>query len=536
MPICESNNIYQLNIMQLFFDPYSNVVMNRVLKYIAGASCGNKIVFGHTSDKMGSTKGTQYYVVFCHVLSENVVKLMDFVSERQLRHGDGRYVFVTFLNNGSVYNSRFFIRQNDRYRLHYLFMIKFDAYGWHQAGFIHPFSLKERPYIMGQNIEETFKNQLKDVDGYHFTMQYSRPIYASPKETTQYGYLVKTMASKRGGKGSLLSLNHESKYFPDFMLIEDILFDASRFKFVKLLSMNQFRYLCVVTPALDEEVPWLQVFIEPFHWTVWATFLVVIEMLAIFVYRFGYRGNIRRSFWTIHFEIYQTFMNGLLNRRRNQFEEYVIGMFVLLCMILMAVYESALVSSMSMKRFYPEIDTIEEVNNSKYPVVIVKRVTELFNLYFKNMTWIADETSTNRTAVPNIMTDYQHVVPCESVYYYIKWNVKRRLHVVAEYAGSKTNNFAIATFSPYGEVLYYYWTAFLEGDLFKYWQLTRFVPKYFEKTGGYTVNPLNLRDTNIAWFTILVGSLSSILAFSIELICSVVNRFVFVQRGRKTVK
>lgn len=71
MPICGmNNNIYQLNFLQLFFDPYSNLVMNRVLKYIAGASCGNKIVSNYSRTTMGSTSGTQYYVVFCNVLHE----------------------------------------------------------------------------------------------------------------------------------------------------------------------------------------------------------------------------------------------------------------------------------------------------------------------------------------------------------------------------------------------------------------------------------------------------------------------------------
>lgn len=65
--ICDSINVYQLNFIQLFFDPDSNVVMDRVLKYVSAASCSKKVVSDYTGDKMGSTSGTQYYVVFCDI-------------------------------------------------------------------------------------------------------------------------------------------------------------------------------------------------------------------------------------------------------------------------------------------------------------------------------------------------------------------------------------------------------------------------------------------------------------------------------------
>lgn len=410
-------------------------------------------------------------------------------------------------------------------------MITFDAFGWYEAKFFHSYTLRARLYEMGQNIEQNFKNQMRNVHGYHFTLKYSRPTYATLKETSQYRYFIRTMGTALGGNGTLLPLNYNSKYYPDFMLFEDIYFDTTQFKFIKPLSMNQFRYLCVVTPALEKEVPWLQVFIDPFRWTVWATFLAVIEMLALFVYRFGY---IRRGILTIHFEIYQTFINGLPDRRRTRLEEYVTGMFVLLCMILMAVYESTLVSSMSLKRFYPEVDTIEEVNNSKYPVVIVRRVTEQFNIHFKRMVFFGEHNQSNRDPSLNNITDYQHLVPCESVDFYLERNASKRMHLVAEYAGSKTNNFAIATFSPYGEILYHYWSTFLEADLFRYWQLTQFAPKYFDRIGGLTVKAFSLKDMNIAWFVILVGYLVSIVAYFGELTCSCMVRNFFCKFSRTT--
>nr|XP_019529063.2 uncharacterized protein LOC109401039 [Aedes albopictus] len=167
------------NFIQLFYDPYSNVVMNKVLQHISEDSCSKKIVSNYSADKMGSTSGTQYYVVFCDVLAQNVNHLTSFVVERQLKHGDGRYIFVTFLNNGSPYNSRYFIRDNDRFRLHYLFMIKYDGYGWSVASFYDPFTRRERPYTAGQDVEQVFSDQLRNVHGYHFSLEYGRLTFGS---------------------------------------------------------------------------------------------------------------------------------------------------------------------------------------------------------------------------------------------------------------------------------------------------------------------------------------------------------------------
>lgn len=460
-------------------------------------------------------------ILFC--LLQNVNYLTRFVVERQLKHGDGRYIFVTFLNNGSPYNSRYFIRDNDRFRLHYLFMIKYDGYGWSVASFYDPFTRRERPYTAGQDVEQVFSDQLRNVHGYHFSLEYGRLTFGSAEQYTQYEYFIKTVARARGGKATLLPSFYEKKYFPDFMIIEDLYFDTTRLAYIKLLPMNQFRYLCAVTPVLDREIPWLHVFIDPFHWTVWVTFLVVVEMLVLFIYLFGYRGSIRRSLLTVHFEIFQTFINGPSVRRRTQLEEFIIGMFVLLCMILLAVYESALVSSMSLKRFYPEIDTIDEVNNSKYPVVVVKHVTEQFNLRFRHTLFLDEDDRFRHFSLYN-KTDYQHVIPCEEVHSFLDRDEKGRMHKVAQHLAGKTNNFAIARFSPYGEMLYYYWNAFVEADLLKYWQLKRFAPKYFDRSGDFGVRPIALRDMNIAWFVILFGCTGSWISYIVEVV------FVFSYR------
>ncbi|EAT40493.1 AAEL007781-PA [Aedes aegypti] len=433
---------------------------------------------------MGSTSGAQYYVIFCDILPMNSGKLMDFVISRLLLHGEARYIFVTFLNNNEWYDSRYFVRDNDRFRFHYLFMIKYDAYGMYEAAFIDPFLRLERPYDPGQNIERTFKTELRNIHGYRFELRFSRLTYTSRQGFSQYWYFLETVAKARGGNVSLLPPPNGDNLTPDIMIVEDIYFDPTQLGMYKLLPMNRFRYLCAVTPALAEEIPWLWIFIDPFQWTVWMAFLLVVELLVLFVYRFGYQGRSRRSFLTIHFEIYQTFMDGPSNRKRTQLENYLNCMFLLMSMILIAVYESALVSSMSLRRFYPEIDTIDEVNNSKFPVVIVKRVTDQFNLHFKNVKFIWEEERPENNSLYEI-TDFQHVIPCESVPFYVEGVTHGRFHKVSEYFGSKTDNFVIGRFSPYGEILFDYWNSFMEGDLFTYWLLREFVPKYFDGTSGH---------------------------------------------------
>ncbi|EDS38334.1 conserved hypothetical protein [Culex quinquefasciatus] len=478
--------------------------MNGALRLLSNSTCSRRIIDDLYREPQRLFTGVHYLVVFFDTSRTNIKHLEYFVKYHKLCHGNNRYIFVVACKAGYFW-PRGILMKRDRFRMHNVMLIRYDEKDAPKATFWHPFLFQEYGYVLGQNVEQAFRSHYTNMNNYPFLVQYLRLDFPGLHEIDFYRYFFRTVAELRNGGEAVIDLyNNALNDYADFWIMDAVYFGIP--DYFRLLPMNVFRYLCLVTPS-SSEIPWIRIIIDPYEEHVWIAFIVVFELVALVLYQVGRKNRTQRDLITAHFEAYQMFMEGPLNRQRSRPEKIVVTTFVFFSMILITIYESVLVSSMSVKRFYPELNTIEEVNNSAYPVAINRKMAERNGIHFKQMLdW-------GELVKGNI---YTITTTCEAVDYF-RTSSKVKMHVVKEYLSTQIDSFLIATFSPYDAMISQYWSVFLESELISFWMMYHFPPKYFGRENENVPKPLLLHDMNISWVVALIGLSTSLGVFLIEM-------------------
>ncbi|XP_039444815.1 uncharacterized protein LOC120424699 [Culex pipiens pallens] len=485
--ICNDNDdVYQLTIINLRKEISSKRIMNGALKVLGNCSCSRRVIDDYYREPQNRFTGVHYFVLFFDTSRTNINYPENFLRFHKLCHGNNRYIFVVSHKPGYFW-PRAILMKRDRYRMHNVMLIRYDDKASPKATFWHPFLFQELDYVPGQNVEQTFRSHYTNMNNYTFLVQYFRLHFRGLNEIHFYRYFFRTIAERRnGGKAVINPYDSAQQDYSDFWIMDAVYFGIP--DYFRLLPMNVFRYLCLITPS-SSEIPWIRIIVDPYEQHVWIAFFIVFELVALLLYQIGRTDRVQRDFTTAHFEVYQVFMEGPLNRPRSRPEKIVVTTFVFFSMILITIYESVLVSSMSIKRFYPELNTIEEVNNSAYPVAINRKMAERNGIHFKQMLDWGELVKGNV---------YTITTTCEAVDYF-RSSATVKMHVVKEYLSSQIDTLLIATFSPYDAMISHYWSVFLESELVSFWMLYHFPPKYFGRENENVPKPLLLHDMNISW-------------------------------------
>ncbi|EDS38335.1 conserved hypothetical protein [Culex quinquefasciatus] len=183
--------------------------------------------------------------------------LENFMRYHKLCHGNDRYISVVSHKPGH-YWPRALLMKRDRYRMHNVMLIRY-------ATFWHHFLFQELDYVLGQNVEQTFRSHYTNMNNYTF-LDYS-----------------------------------------DFWIMEAVYFGIP--DYFRLLTMNVCRYL--PDNSLEQSV----------RGACLNCLFVVFEQVALIPNRTRRTDCVQRDLPSAYFEAYQVFMEGPLNRQRSRPEK-----------------------------------------------------------------------------------------------------------------------------------------------------------------------------------------------------------------------
>uniref|UniRef100_A0A182SV35 Ionotropic glutamate receptor C-terminal domain-containing protein n=1 Tax=Anopheles maculatus TaxID=74869 RepID=A0A182SV35_9DIPT len=137
------------------------------------------------------------------------------------------------------------------------------------------------------------------------------------------------------------------------------MYAVSSGSFVTLPEMFQ---LCFVVPKSSPKTIFA-ILSDPFDVYCWGAFLCTICMIAVLLSLFGesYR---RYAVGLVFLELVMHALNGPSHRFYGRFEVRLVGLFMVMNIVLLSCYQSLIISLMSSDRYEPELETIEQINDT----------------------------------------------------------------------------------------------------------------------------------------------------------------------------
>uniref|UniRef100_A0A182NAQ9 Ionotropic glutamate receptor C-terminal domain-containing protein n=1 Tax=Anopheles dirus TaxID=7168 RepID=A0A182NAQ9_9DIPT len=172
---------------------------------------------------------------------------------------------------------------------------------------------------------------------------------------TQFDVEVgKTIAQRHNGSfritNSLLTCS-DYMFSPMYM--------TSLGSFITLPEMFQ---ICFLVPRSSLKSIF-SILLDPFDHFCWAAFMLTICVVSLLLSLFGesYR---RYNIGLVSLELVMNALNGPTHRFEGRLEVRIVGLFMLMNIVLISCYQSLVISFMSSARYDPELDTIEQINDT----------------------------------------------------------------------------------------------------------------------------------------------------------------------------
>ncbi|XP_061518088.1 uncharacterized protein LOC133394001 [Anopheles gambiae] len=433
--------------------------------------------------------------------------------------------FVIFVNNSPAryrnINAFGMFRFEEYNRPHNIVVLFYDMRGMFDCVSFEPFMQAvifhnpERPSFT--TLEQLFRRQYHNLQGYELTVYFTRGDQAKRlQRSNRYWYFIDVL-SRRINARYRIHTDNLHKWRENKPMDFGIVYDSFQTHPIRRIPLKQFSYHCILSPKSDR-IPFIRLLIDPFRWNVWLALLLASELTSFFLQRYGYLQG--RTFFSVNFDIFQTFING---PPRTPGAETTAGNCILTgyiyaSLILLTVYQSVMTARLSKILFYPEFRTVDEVNRSELPIYVSHYVKKISSLNFSHER--AVQYSGRMEDEP---TMYHMVIPCDIAEHWsrVRWDV---VHLVQERLAPFQDTFVLFYYSPFDELLDFHWTAFIEGDLFRYWTTRNLFNREedivpidggWKVSSGDTVNAFQVYDLLICW-TILGVGVCSIIAFCLE--------------------
>lgn len=221
-----------------------------------------------------------------------------------------------------------------------------------------------------------FSNQLNKYDGFGDPIFESTKNLAGSSVAHVYGQELDDHFFKMTSRLLNSTFNYEGLLF--IYEDEDELEGVTRS--TNLVYMHQDTNFRLLVPRLNRPVPWVYVLTDPFDIYTWVMFIIAIFAVALLRSIISHKMTVQILMHNVA-SIFGTLILGSQIQFRSELEKQIVGLFLLLSVVLINAYQSLVISFLLSPRMYPELNTMELINDSCYWC----EDEELPNFYFKHV-------------------------------------------------------------------------------------------------------------------------------------------------------
>ncbi|XP_050072531.1 uncharacterized protein LOC126560619 [Anopheles maculipalpis] len=339
------------------------------------------------------------------------------------------------------------------------------------------------------------------------------------RESTHDIDMGQTIAKRHNGTflvAESLMQCHDYMYSP--------MYAVSIGSFVTLPEMFQ---LCFMVP----KSPFKSVFAilsDPFDVYCWGAFLFTICMVAVLLSFFGesYR---RYNVGLVFLELVMHALNGPSHRFYGRFEVRLVALFMMMNIVLLSCYQSLIISLMSSDRYEPELETIEQINDTCqfHRDIFLQSLGYRFkNTIYTHATYESYEKLWVDKICQMVMCsdlNTGHMLIETQSNTLDNWN-DHGLNQYFRYSKARLRSAAvmylIMNYSPMRSLIERYAAAYSEGHLHHLPLLKARKSSFTGKNtqSAITVVSMRAKDLMIVWFIFLIGCVISFLVFLCELL------------------
>lgn len=131
----------------------------------------------------------------------------------------------------------------------------------------------------------------------------------------------------------------------------------------QFVYMHQTLQLRILVPRLNELLSMIAVMVDPFDVETWTLYGAMILTAAVFRFCCARRFTLRQFIQSIQDVVACTILNRSIRLHR-QLEQLVVACLKLVNVVLTAAYGSLVISFLLNPRFHPELDTLDQINES----------------------------------------------------------------------------------------------------------------------------------------------------------------------------
>ncbi|XP_058122323.1 uncharacterized protein LOC131293133 [Anopheles ziemanni] len=175
------------------------------------------------------------------------------------------------------------------------------------------------------------------------------------RDTTFDSEIGTTIAQRHNGSFELIMMPDEDKTIDYFY---SIMYMSSG----DYIALPEVTELCFMVPRSGlKSLFW--VLIDPYDAFAWIAFGTSVFLVSLVLTCFG--ESLRHyGLGLVVLEILMSTVNGPTHKFVGPFESRIVGLFLLLCIVLISGYQSLVISFMSAPRYDPELDTMQQINDS----------------------------------------------------------------------------------------------------------------------------------------------------------------------------
>lgn len=299
----------------------------------------------------------------------------------------------------------------------------------------------------------------------------------------------------------------------------------------KVLALGS-TFISVLVPR-SKPKPVISVLVDPFDYYSWITLFVLFFVLAAILSLFGDVLS-KLNFVEVLLEMVMCMLGGPSLKYGGWFENQIITNYCLLSIVIVSSYQSLIISYLSYTRYYPEINTPDEIrNNCIFPLQTVFIGT-------LNLKTTKDQQGTaDNMCFAFTSRDNKHITS-------LLIKNMRDIDRAASEAYKRNLRIADTTFFEY-HLLYYFFNKSLIRELFPFYiqafyESGLFGQYYKNKSSSallyqqemFVIKAFSVGDFSIIWFLYIGGVIVSLVWFLLELLFYKLQRCVHTfQEWRK---
>uniref|UniRef100_A0A8W7PD94 Ionotropic glutamate receptor C-terminal domain-containing protein n=1 Tax=Anopheles coluzzii TaxID=1518534 RepID=A0A8W7PD94_ANOCL len=266
---------------------------------------------------------------------------------------------------------------------------------------------------------------------------------------------------------------------------------------------------------------------DPFDYYCWGTFIFTIATVSVLLSLFGesYR---QYNVGLVFLELVMNALNGPSHRFYGRFEVRLVGLFMMMNIVLLSCYQSLIISLMSSARYDPEIDTIEQINDTcqfqrdlflqsigyrfKNTIYTYRRYESYEEIWANKICLMVmcSDLSTGHALVETQSNNFDDDMDN---------NLERYFRISKARIRSSAVMYSIMNFSPMRTLIHRYTSAYSEGHLHhlplvKAKKHSSGQPNVHESIVLVTMRP---EDLLIVWIIFVIGCAASGVVFLLEL-------------------